>query len=67
MMLHRPRRFTNTDLWRCAEREGNMRRRVYPNRVLTHRMTQAQADREVDMMAEISDVFREMAESDRLL
>ena len=38
---------------RCLEREIAMRRRVYPRWVREGRMTQAEADREIDVMAAI--------------
>jgi hypothetical protein len=60
-------RFSYTDLHRCAERECRMRRRVYPNRILTHRMTDTLAAREIDMMTEITDIMRRLAEGERLL
>lgn len=37
----------------CLEREIRMRRRVYPRWVKDGRMTQAQADREIDVMTAI--------------
>jgi hypothetical protein len=40
---------------------------VYPNRVLTHRMSRQQADQEIDMMRVISEVMAEMAEGEKLL
>jgi hypothetical protein len=59
--------FTYGDLATCAERETNMRRQVYRNRILTRRMTQQQANREIDMMREIGEVLRSLAVSERLL
>lgn len=61
------RGYTVRDLQACAEREANLRRRVYSNRVLTKRMSKAQADREIDLMAAIGEHFQELAESERLL
>lgn len=55
------------DLQRCAMRETRHRRRFYPNRVLTHRMTQWKADVEINMMAAIADHFAELAAKERLL
>jgi hypothetical protein len=55
------------DLQRCAEREVNMRRHVYPNRVMTGRMSQQQADSEIDKMAAIAEMLGEMAARERLL
>ena len=44
-----------------------MRRKVYSNRVMTHRMSKQSADREIDMMAAIGEHFAELAESEKLL
>jgi hypothetical protein len=61
------RGYTWVQLQRCAERELGLRRKVYPNRVLTHRMSRQQADQEIDMMRVISEVMAEMAEGEKLL
>jgi len=42
--------FSFEDLIKCVEREIAMRKRVYPSRVAAAKMTQGQADREIDMM-----------------
>jgi hypothetical protein len=55
------------ELARCAEREVNMRRHVYPNRVLTSRMSQQTADREIRMMEESAALLAHAAGSERLL
>lgn len=47
--------FPLTDLIDCAERELRVRRRVYANRVLTHRMSRAFADRQIALMQAIVD------------
>ena len=62
-----PPPFTALELMRCAAREMRYRRRVYPGLVAKGRMTEAEAQREIDMMAEIAlhfsylvpDLFRE--------
>jgi hypothetical protein len=59
--------FAAADLQACAERELMMRRRVYANRVLTGRMSQRQADSEIDKMAAIAEHLAELAEKERLL
>jgi hypothetical protein len=51
----------------CAQREVKARRRVYPNRILTGRMSHAFAQDEIDKMAAIAQVLVEMAERERLL
>ena len=61
------RGYTVRELQACAEREANMRRKVYSNRVLTGRMSQQQADAEIDKMAAIAEMLAEMAERERLL
>ena len=68
-VVRRPplRGYTVRDLQRCAEREANMRRKVYSNRVLTKRMSRQQADAEIDKMAAIAEMLAEMAERERLL
>jgi hypothetical protein len=61
------RGYTMRELSACAEREVKLRRRVYANRVLTHRMSQAQADAEINKMAAIAEMLWVMAERERLL
>jgi hypothetical protein len=51
----------------CAQREVKMRRKVYPNRILTGRMSHRFAQDEIDKMAAIAQVLVEMAEKERLL
>jgi hypothetical protein len=55
------------ELQRCAEREANLRRTVYRNRVMTGRMSQQHADAEIDKMAAIAELLGKMAERERLL
>jgi len=59
--------FTAEDKLRCVEREIKMRKQVYPNRVLTGRMTQVQADREIACMEAIAQDLSRVAEKDRLI
>lgn len=35
---------------KCVEREIDMRKRVYPRLIISGKMTQGQADRELDLM-----------------
>lgn len=49
--------FTRLQLRDCARRELAMRRRVYPGLVAKGRMTQAEADAEIAMMAQIETEF----------
>ena len=56
-------RFTLEVLADCAEREVRARR-VYPNRILTGRMSHQFAATEIDKMAAIARLLREMAERD---
>jgi hypothetical protein len=69
LMADRPplRGYSVRELQACAERETNMRRKVYSNRVLTGRMSQQQANAEIDKMAAIAEWLSEMAERERLL
>ena len=61
------RGYSVRELQSCAEREANMRRKVYSNRVLTKRMSQQQANAEIDKMAAIAEMLAEMAEREKLL
>lgn len=61
------RGYTAKELQRCAEREANLRRSVYSNRVMTRRMSKHQADQEIDKMAAIAEHFAALAEKERLL
>jgi hypothetical protein len=61
------RGYSIRDLVRCAEREANLRRYVYRNRVLTGRMSQQQADAEIDKMAAIAEHLAELEAKERLL
>ena len=61
------RGYSARELQRCAEREAKLRRQVYANRVLTGRMSQAQADAEISKMQAIAEHFAELAERERLL
>lgn len=68
MLTAKPfRGYSARDLQRCAEREANLRRQVYSNRVMTKRMSRQQADAEIDKMAAIAEHFAELAEKERLL
>ena len=53
------RAFTSEELVKCARREADYRRYVYPRRVADDRMTQAQADREIAMMDEIAERLKD--------
>jgi hypothetical protein len=59
--------FTLRDLVKCAEREIGLRRRVYPNRVDTGRMSQREADRQIAMMEAIAARLREEERSELLV
>lgn len=47
-------RFTDRELIEEAQRESYMRRRVYPKQVAAGRLTQADADRRIDLMEAIA-------------
>jgi hypothetical protein len=51
--------FTAADKFKAVMREIALRKRVYPNRVLTHRMKQEAADREIAIMEAILEDYRE--------
>lgn len=51
----------------CAQREVRWRHKVYPNRILTGRMSHAFARDEINKMAAIAQMLVEMAERERLL
>jgi hypothetical protein len=57
--------FSLLELIACAEREVKIRLRVYPGRVLTGRMSQQEADRQIAMMAAIAGRLREAAEREQ--
>jgi hypothetical protein len=59
-----PGTFTLTELISCAEREVEMRRKVYPRRVHDKRMSQKFADTEIARMEVIVEKLRELAENE---
>ena len=59
--------FTTHDRLVCAERELARRKRVFPNRVHTGRMSEDQAKREIAIMETIVAVLRCDEEAERLL
>jgi hypothetical protein len=61
------RHYTARELLECAMREVRHRRVRYASRVLTGRMSQQQADAEIDKMAAIAEMLAVMAERERLL
>ena len=52
---------------KCVERELWLRARVYPRWVERGRMTQAQAEHEMEAMATVLATLRKIAEAERLL
>jgi hypothetical protein len=59
--------FTLAELRACAEREVRWRKTVYPNRVLTGRLSKYAAARELAMMEAIRERLREAEEAERLV
>jgi hypothetical protein len=59
--------FTLRELVECAEREVRLRRRVYPNRIETGRMSPALAERQIAMMEEIAARLRVLEQQTELL
>ena len=51
----------------AVQRELERRRRVFPNRVVTHRMRQAEANHQLAVMAAILADYAAAAERERLL
>lgn len=62
-----PLTFTNDEKLACAEREVALRRRVYPNRVQTGRMSAAKALHEIECMKSIAADYRTQTQKERLL
>jgi hypothetical protein len=56
--------FTNSDKALCAEREVQMRERVYRVWIAAGKMSQARADRELAIMREIAMEYRDKAIKD---
>ncbi len=59
--------FTAADKLECLERELTYRKRVYPRRVMEHRMTQGLADRQIALMEDIIRDYVLLASRERLL
>jgi len=59
--------YTAADKRKAVEREIAMRKRVYPNRIETGRMTQAQAAYQITIFEEIADDYRRLEQGERLL
>lgn len=53
--------FTTEEKLAAVEREINIRKHVYPNRVLTRRMSKRFADEQIAVMQAIADDYREKA------
>lgn len=60
-------RFTLEVLTDCAQREVRWRRKVYPNRILTGRMSHAFAREEIDKMVSIAEILHALAQKEKLL
>lgn len=58
--------FTNKQKYECAERELNMRKRVYPRWVAQSKMTQASADKETQTMEAIMLDYMHLARMDEM-
>jgi hypothetical protein len=59
--------FTATEKLEAVRRELGWRRKVYPNRVLTHRMTPQEAAFQIAIMEAIADEYERLAQSERLI
>jgi hypothetical protein len=58
---------TKTDKLRCVERELRMRKKVYPRWIAEGRMTQQQAEHEIDCMAAIAADYDKIVHGERLI
>jgi hypothetical protein len=56
--------FTAADKAKCATREVEQRRRVYPRLVESRRMKQAEADREITIMEAIAADYTAQADAE---
>jgi len=59
--------YTAEEKFRCAAREWEMRRRVYPRWIEQGKMTAEKSAWEIGMMAAIADDYRELTAKGRLL
>jgi hypothetical protein len=59
--------WTAKDKLQCVERELKYREVVFPRRVADKKMTEKQAERELDIMRSIADDYRQQLEMERLL
>lgn len=57
----------NADKLRCAERELNMRRKVYPRWISENKISAGKAAHEIACMQAIVEDYRAQTEKDRLL
>lgn len=58
---------TETDKLKCVERELRLRKKVYPRWVAEGRMTQQQAEHEIDCMQAIVTDYDKIVHGERLL
>jgi hypothetical protein len=58
-------KFPTVDLANCARRELMRRRRDYPRLVAGAKMNKAEAESEIDMMAEIAEIFEAWTKTHR--
>lgn len=56
--------FTARDKQRCADREVALRVNFYKKKIAAGQMTRRAADREVDMMREIAEDYRRLADDE---
>ena len=60
-------RYPLDQLAQAADREVKMRKRVYPNRVMTGRMTDGFATTQIELMEDIAELLSDLAGEERLL
>ena len=59
--------FTATEKHRAIRREIEMRKSVYPRRVMAGQMSQSQADKQLALMEAIAADYAKLMEGERLL
>ena len=62
----RPPIFSYRELRREAERELSLRKRIYPNRIQTGRLTNQQSQKQLAMMQAIAGILRELEKTEML-
>ena len=64
--MSEPPKFSYYELRHEAEREVSLRKRVYPNRIETGRLSNYQASKQIAMMQAIAGILRELEKTEML-